>query len=77
MKREHPSTPFFLSCPSSFDTAGGRCDLFHMPGGSGENKHPGTFKTPPQTNKTGPRIEQQGTGRVFIPPTRSRPLQEQ
>ncbi|QHB37135.1 hypothetical protein PBI_P108C_43 [Cutibacterium phage P108C] len=46
-------------------------------GGSGENNHPSTNRTPPQTHKTGPRIEQQGIGRVFLPPTRSRLLQEQ
>ncbi|QHB37558.1 hypothetical protein PBI_P106I_45 [Cutibacterium phage P106I] len=32
---------------------------------------------PPQTNKTAPRIEQQGTGRVFLPPDDSRPLEGQ
>ncbi|AGI12946.1 hypothetical protein PHL112N00_45 [Propionibacterium phage PHL112N00] len=41
----------------SFDTAGGRCDLSHMPGGVRENNHPGTFKTPPQSHKTAPRID--------------------
>ncbi|AFT97546.1 hypothetical protein P141_46 [Propionibacterium phage P14] len=46
-------------------------------GGSGENNHPTTNRTPPQTNKTAPRIEQQGKGKVFIPPTVPRPLQEQ
>nr|DAP54674.1 MAG TPA: hypothetical protein [Caudoviricetes sp.] len=77
LKREHPPTPIFLSCPSSLDTAGGRCDLSHTHGGSGENKHPGTNRTPPQTNKTGPRIDRQGKGKVFIPPTVPRPLQGQ
>ncbi|AFT97595.1 hypothetical protein P101A_46 [Propionibacterium phage P101A] len=55
----------------SFDTAGGRCDLFHMPGGVREKE------TPPQTNKTAPRIEQQGKGKVFIPPTVSKPSEGQ
>ncbi|AUV62286.1 hypothetical protein [Propionibacterium phage pa63] len=41
-----------------------------MPGGSGENNHP-------TINKTAPRIDRQGKGRVFIPPDDSRPLQEQ
>ena len=46
--------------------------------GVGEkSKHPTTCTTPPQTNKTAPRIDQQGKGRVFIPPTVPRPLQEQ
>jgi gp47 len=48
-----------------------------MPGGSGENKHPGTNRTPPQTNKKAPRIDQQGKGKVFIPPTPFRPLERQ
>lgn len=46
-------------------------------GGSGENKHPTTNRTPPQTNKTGPRIERQGEGRVFLPLNDSKPLQRQ
>lgn len=33
MKREHTPTSIFLPCPSSFDTAGGRCDLSHTHGG--------------------------------------------
>jgi gp47 len=48
-----------------------------MPGGSGENNHPGTNRTPPQTYKTAPRIDEQGKGKVFIPPDDSRPLQGQ
>ena len=47
-----------------------------MPGGSGENKHPGTNRTPPPTNKTAPRIDQQGKGRVFIPPNGSQAVRE-
>ncbi|AFT97867.1 hypothetical protein D294_gp44 [Propionibacterium phage P1.1] len=48
-----------------------------MPGGSGENKHPSTNRTPPQTNKTPPIIDEQGKGKVFIPPTPFRPLERQ
>ncbi|AII29307.1 hypothetical protein PHL092M00_44 [Propionibacterium phage PHL092M00] len=52
--------------------------IFLTPMGvGGENKHPATHRTPPQTNKTAPRIDQQGKGKVFIPPTVSRPLQRQ
>ncbi|AGI12900.1 hypothetical protein PHL113M01_43 [Propionibacterium phage PHL113M01] len=52
--------------------------IFFTPmGGSGENNHPSKFKTPPQTNKTAPRIEQQGKGKVFIPPTVPKPLERQ
>ncbi|AII28897.1 hypothetical protein PHL064M02_45 [Propionibacterium phage PHL064M02] len=36
---------------------GGRCDISHTRGGSGENKHPTTDRTPPQTHKTAPRID--------------------
>ncbi|AGI12720.1 hypothetical protein PHL067M10_44 [Propionibacterium phage PHL067M10] len=48
-----------------------------MPGDVRENKHPGTNRTPPQTNKTALRIDEQGKGKVFIPPTVPRLLQEQ
>ncbi|AKO60404.1 hypothetical protein AFL92_gp44 [Propionibacterium phage Solid] len=51
--------------------------FFTCQGVGRENKHPGTNRTPPQVNKTGPRIEQQGKGRVFIPPDDSRPLERQ
>ncbi|AKO60722.1 hypothetical protein OUROBOROS_44 [Propionibacterium phage Ouroboros] len=46
-------------------------------GGSGENKHPGTNRTPPHMNKTAPRIDEQGKGNVFIPPDDSNPLERQ
>ncbi|AII29712.1 hypothetical protein ACJ78_gp44 [Propionibacterium phage PHL150M00] len=49
--------------------------FFTCQGGSGENKHPGTNRTPPQTNKTPPIIDEQGKGKVFIPPTVPRPLE--
>ncbi|AII29849.1 hypothetical protein ACQ67_gp44 [Propionibacterium phage PHL152M00] len=42
-----------------------------------ESNHPTINRTPPQTNKTGPRIDQRGKGRVFIPPTVPRPLERQ
>ncbi|AII29489.1 hypothetical protein PHL116M10_45 [Propionibacterium phage PHL116M10] len=31
MKREHTPTPIFLSCPSSFDTAGGVVEKTNTP----------------------------------------------
>ena len=39
-----------------------------------ENKHPTTNRTPPQTHRTPPRIEQQGQGKVFIPPNDSQAI---
>ncbi|ABE68616.1 gp47 [Propionibacterium phage PA6] len=42
-----------------------------------ENNHPTTNRTPPQTHKTAPRIDEQGKGKVFIPPDDSRPLERQ
>ncbi|AGI12585.1 hypothetical protein PHL037M02_44 [Propionibacterium phage PHL037M02] len=48
-----------------------------MQGWRVENNHPTTNRTPHQTNKTGPRIDQQGKGKVFIPPTHFRLLQRQ
>lgn len=44
--RTHTHT-LFLPCPSSFDTAGGRCDLSHMPGGVGEKQTPRHLHNPP------------------------------
>ncbi|AII29033.1 hypothetical protein ACQ78_gp43 [Propionibacterium phage PHL070N00] len=46
-------------------------------GGSGENNHSTTNRTPPQTHKTAPRIDQHGKGKVFILPTTFRSLQRQ
>lgn len=69
--------PHFSSVSFSFDTAGGRCDLSHTHGGGGENKHPGMLKTPPQSHKKAPRIDQQGKGKVFIPQTVPKLLQRQ
>ncbi|QHB36832.1 hypothetical protein PBI_P107A_44 [Cutibacterium phage P107A] len=52
--------------------------IFLIPMGVGEeNNHPTTNRTPPQTYKTAPRIDQQGKGKVFIPSTRSMPLERQ
>lgn len=64
-----PIHPFFLlPCPSSFDTAGGRCDLFHMPGGSGENNHPGTHRTPPSNAQNSPQDRSAGQGQGIHTP---------
>ena len=73
---KHPP-PFFFRVLLLLTQLGGDVIFLTPMGGSGENNHPSKFKTPPHTNKTGPRIEQQGTGRVNIPPTPSRPLQGQ
>ncbi|AII29667.1 hypothetical protein PHL141N00_44 [Propionibacterium phage PHL141N00] len=51
--------------------------FFTCQGVWGENKHPGTNRTPPQMNKTGPRIDWQGKGRVFIPLDDPKPLERQ
>lgn len=72
----HPP-PFFFRVLLLLTQLGGDVIFFTCQGVRVENKHPGTNRTPPQTNKTGPRIDQQGKGKVFIPPDNSKPLERQ
>lgn len=48
---------FLLPCPTSSDTAGGRCDLSHTHGGSWENKHPPKRTKQPPESISRARIE--------------------
>ncbi|AFT97775.1 hypothetical protein D292_gp44 [Propionibacterium phage P100_A] len=72
----HPP-PFFFRVLLLSTQLGGDVIFLTPVGVEEKHKHPGTFTTPHQTNKTAPRIEQQGKGKVFIPPHDSRLLQGQ
>ncbi|AFT97822.1 hypothetical protein P1001_46 [Propionibacterium phage P100_1] len=78
MKREHPYTPSFFYRVLLLLTPLGGDVIFLTPMGVVEKTTtPAHTEHPPQTHKTAPRIEQQGTGRVFLPQDDSRPLQGQ
>lgn len=76
MKREHPSTSIFLSCPSSFDTAGGRCDLFHMPGGVRGKQTPQHKQNTPSNEQNSPQNRSAGQGQGIHTPNTFQAVRE-
>lgn len=53
--RTHTHPPFFLPCPSSFDTAGGRGDLSHTPGGRRRKQTPRHKQNTPSNAQNRPQ----------------------
>lgn len=76
MKREHTPTPVFLSCPSSFDTAGGRCDLSHTHGGR-RRKQPSRHKqNTPSNTQNSPQNRTAGQGQGIHTPNNFQVVRE-